>query len=216
LARALAALERSIEALQENDYAVAGVIAAGDTALDDLHATIQREAIATLATQQPTAGDLRGITAAMTIASELERIGDYATGTAKLILREPRDPALPPSHDLYRMARAARRMLQRSLDAYATQDTALAREIWNEDQAIDSFQQALYRDLLTSMIENPSTLTRATYLLWTVHNLERVADRATNICEQVIFMCEGTWPNFEALHIAPPMVTDPELSDPST
>lgn len=197
---ALVALERVIGALQEGDNDVAEAIVGGDNALDALHAQIQREAISTLARQQPTAGDLRAITAGMTIANELERIGDYATGTAELILRETEEPPLPPAHDLFRMARAARRMLQRSLDAYATEDAALARRIWNEDPAVDTFQKALYRELLVSMIENPSTLTRATHLLWTVHNLERVADRATNICEQIVFMIEGEWPNAASLH----------------
>jgi phosphate transport system protein len=209
---AMSAIERVIEALQERDHAVAEAIVAEDVALDRLHAAIQKDAIATLARQQPTAGDLRAITAGMMIASELERIGDYATGTAKLILQEPNEPPLPPSHDLYRMARAARRMLQRSLDAYATDDAALARQIWNEDPTVDTLQQALYQVLLVSMIENPSTLTRATHLLWTVHNLERVADRATNICEQTLFMVEGEWPNADSL-LDPSLAPEPATLD---
>ena len=196
---AVTAIERVIGALQEDDRDTAAAIVASDGAIDQRHAAIQHDAIALLARQQPTAGDLRAITAGMAIASELERIADYATATAKLILRDPREPALPPAHELYRMARAARRMVQRSLDAYATRDASLARHIWNEDPAVDTLQQALYQDLLISMIENPSTLTRATHLLWTVHRLERVADRATNICEQVIFMIDGEWPNFDTL-----------------
>jgi phosphate transport system protein len=209
---AMSAIERVIEALQENDRAVAGTIVAEDAAIDTLHAAIQKVAISTLARQQPTAGDLRAITAGMMIATELERIGDYATGTAKLVLREPNEPPLPASHDLYRMARAARRMLQRSLDAYATADATLARQIWNEDPTVDEFQRALYRALLVSMIENPSTLTRATHLLWTVHNLERVADRATNICEQTIFMVDGEWPSAESLHDQS-LVSEPAATD---
>src|SRR5262245_38994875 len=97
--KVLVALERVIGALQENDHAVAEAIIAEDVAINSLHAAIQNEAITTLARQQPTAGDLRAITAAMAISSELERIGDYASGTAKLILREPDEPALPPTHD---------------------------------------------------------------------------------------------------------------------
>ena len=192
------ALERVIGALQEDDRPVAQEIAAADDIIDQLHSRIQREAIVILAMQQPTARDLRAITAAMMIAGELERIGDYVTGIAKLICRELREPALPPAHDLYRMARGARRMLQRSLDAYATQDAVLARRIWHDDPAVDTLQQRLYNDLLLSMSSRPDTLTRATHLLWTVHNLERVADRATNICEQIIFMVEAEWPHFVA------------------
>lgn len=207
---AVTATDRVIGAVQEEDVVAAESIVAGDAAIDQLHATIQHDAISLLARQQPAAGDLRTITAGMTIASELERIGDYATSTAKQVINRPQEPALPPTHDLYRMARAARRMLQRSLDAYATRDTVLARHIWNEDPAIDTLQRTLYNDLLASMIENPSTLTRATHLLWAVHRLERVADRATNICEQVIFMVDGEWPHFDTLcapaTFAPPPV----------
>jgi phosphate transport system protein len=190
------ALERVIGALQEDDRPVAREIAATDDIIDELHAAIQRESIVILAMQQPTARDLRAITAAMMIAGELERIGDYVTGIAKLICRELREPALPPAHDLYRMARASRRMLQRSLDAYATQDAALARRVWHDDPTIDTFQQRLYNDLLMSMTHQPHILVRATHLLFTVHNLERIADRATNICEQILFMVEGEWPRF--------------------
>ena len=115
------------------------------------------------------------------------------------------------------MARAARRMVQRSLDAYATRDVALARDIWHEDPAIDRLQQQLYRDLLGAMAENPSTLTRATHHLWTVQRLERVADRATNICEQVIFMVDGEWPHFDTLHdtalLSPGIVSDGVVSE---
>lgn len=196
---ATTAIERVIGALQEDDRDAAAAIVAGDGAIDRRHAAIQRDAITLLARQQPTAGDLRAITAGMAIASELERIADYATSTARLILHEPREPALSPAHELYRMARVARRMVQRSLAAYATRDAPLARRIWHEDAVVNALQQALYRGLLVSMIENPGTLTRATHLLWTVHRLERVADRATNICEQVIFMIDGDWPNFDTL-----------------
>ncbi len=196
------ALERVIGALQEDDRPVAQEIAAADDNIDRLHASIQHDAIVILAMQQPTARDLRAITAAMMIAGELERIGDYVAGTAKLICNELQEPALPPAHDLYRMARASRRMLQRSLDAYATQDADLARRVWHDDPAIDTLQQHLYNDLLVTMSHQPNTLTRATHLLWTIHNLERVADRATNICEQILFMVEGEWPRFTTEHMS--------------
>lgn len=190
------AVERAIGALQEDDSVAAASIVAGDAAIDARHAAIQRLAITTLATQQPLASDLRAITAALAIAGELERIGDYATGTANLILRTVNEPPLQPSDTLFRMARSALAMLRRSLDAYGAEDAAFARRIWGEDGTVDGYQRTLYRELLLSMMENPSTLTRATHLLWITHNLERVADRATNICEQVIFKVEGHWPDF--------------------
>ncbi len=202
-ALAATAVERAIGAWQEDDRHAAEAIVADDRIIDERHAAIQREAVVTLATQQPTAGDLRAIIAALAIGGELERIGDYATGTANLILRAPAgEPALPlpPSHPFFRMARGAVSMLRRSLEAYAARDSAKARRIWGEDEDVDRLQRELYRELLLSMMENPGTLTRATHLLWIVHNLERVADRATNICEQTIFMTDGHWPD---LHTPP-------------
>lgn len=193
------ALQRSIGALQEDDRTAAQEVVAGDEKIDERHALIQQEVVTMLATQQPTAGDLRSVIAALSIAGELERVGDYAAGTAALVLRSADEPPVPPFDDLYQMARTASAMLNRSIDAYRTRDAALARYIWNEDIAVDSYQQVLYRTLLAWMMENPSSLTRATHLLWTVHKLERVADRATNICEQVIFMIDGYWPDFRSL-----------------
>ena len=201
---AVAAVERAIGALQEDDRVAAAAIVAGDSVLDARHAAIQRDALTTLATQQPTAGDLRAIVAALAIGGELERIGDYAEGTAALILRVPDEPPFPPSHTVYQMARRAVSMLRRSLEAYAKRDAPLARQIWGEDEGVDRFQHQLYRELLLSMMENPGTLTRATHLLWTIHNLERVADRATNICEQVIFMADGRRPDLRAIPNSPP------------
>lgn len=189
------AVLQAIGALQEDDRAAARAIIVADRAIDERHGAIQQLAIVTLATQQPAAGDLRAITAALAIAGELERIADYATGIASLILRALTEPALPPSPDVYQMARGAVSMLQRSLQAYADRNSAGARAIWNEDTTIDQYQRQLYQRLLVSMMENPSTLTRATHLLWVVHNLERVADRATNVCEHTIFMVDGHWPH---------------------
>ncbi len=211
---AIVAQNRAIGAVQEEDPKAAESIIQDDQLIDNKHAMIQHDAISLLALQQPTAGDLRAITAGMAIASELERIADYASSSARLVLRDIAEPPLPPTHNIFRMARAARRMLQRSLDAYATRDTQLARRIWNDDPAVDSLQHSLYNELLTSMIENPSTLTRASNLLITVQRLERVADRATNICEQVIFMVDGEWPHFDVLnsehngHISQPPAVD--------
>ena len=157
-ALAATAVERAVGALQEDDRRAATAIVAEDRIIDERHAAIQREAVITLATQQPTAGDLRAIIAALAIGGELERIGDYATGTANLILRAPDDePALPlpPAHPFFQMARGAVSMLRRSLAAYAARDAALARRVWGEDTTVDRFQRQLYRELLLSMMENP-------------------------------------------------------------
>jgi phosphate transport system protein len=202
-------LDRAVECLQEADDRTASEIVADDRAIDERQAVIQRLAIRMLTTQQPVASDLRGITAAMVIASELERIGDYAAGIAKLVLRDPGEPPLEPPHGLFVMARTARAMLGRSLDAYTQYDGVQARRIWQQDAWVDRYQQTLSRDLLVTMIENPGSLTRATHQLWIVHNLERVADRATNICEQVIFMIEGEWPDLQEV---PPSLPPDDLA----
>ena len=191
------ALDRAVECMQEGDGRTASDIVSEDRLIDERHAVIQRLAIKMLTTQQPVASDLRAITAGMVIASELERIGDYAAGIAKLVLRDPGEPPLEPPHGIFVMARTARAMLRLSLEAYTQHDGVQARRIWQQDSIVDRYQQSLSRTLLLNMIENPSTLTRATHLLWIVHNLERVADRSTNICEQVIFMIEGEWPDLQ-------------------
>lgn len=193
------ALDRAVACLQAGDGRTASEIVNDDRDVDERHAVIQHLAIGMLTTQQPVASDLRAIVGGMVIASELERIGDYAAGIAKLVLRDPSEPPLQPPHGVYTMARTARAMLRFSLEAYANNDGAQARRTWQQDAAVDRYQQSLSRKLLVYMIENPSTLTRATHLLWITHNLERVADRATNICEQVIFMLEGDWPDPQEL-----------------
>jgi phosphate transport system protein len=212
---AAGALDRAVACLQEDDGRTANAIVAEDRAIDDRHAVIQRLSIKMLTTQQPVASDLRAITAAMIISGELERVGDYAAGIAKLVLRDPGEPPLDAPHGLYVMARIARAMLQLSLSAYEQHDAVSARRIWQQDATVDRYQQALSRTLLLSMIENPSTLTRATHQLWIVHNLERVADRATNICEQVIFMIEGEWPDMQEFPVELPVdEIMPVLPDP--
>ena len=192
---AVEAVERAVGALQENDRVAAAALAEGDREIDARHAAVQQQAIATLATQQPAAGDLRAIIAALAIAGELERIGDYASGIAELVLRPVDEPALRAPDTFYQMSRAAVLMLRGSLDAYARGDTDLARRVWADDEAVDTFQRSLYQAMLLSMIENPTMLIQATHLLWITHKLERVADRATNICEQAIFMVAGHWPD---------------------
>lgn len=193
----IVACERALGALQEDDCRVAAAIVDEDREIDRRHAAIQQLAIATLATQQPAAGDLRAVTAALAIAGELERVGDYAKEICRLVLAGTDEPVVRKSSHVYDLAHRALAMLRQSLQAYATADPKLAQQVWNEDNTVDAAQHALFRELLLWMMENPSTLTRAAYLLWVSHYLARVADRATNICEQVIFMTEGHWPDVQ-------------------
>jgi phosphate transport system protein len=185
------AVERAVEALRARNAAQAQDVIDGDSELDDLAYRIEEHALLLIATQQPMAGDLRIIASAIAISGELERIGDYAEGIAKVALLGLDEPPLKPLIDIPRMSELSIDMLRRSLDAYIAHDTAAARAIWNEDDQIDALNDQIYRELLTYMMADPATITRATRLLWVSHNLERIADRVTNICERTTFMVTG-------------------------
>ena len=185
------AVERAVEALRARNAAQAQGVIDGDSELDDLAYRIEEQALLLIATQQPMASDLRIIASAIAIAGELERIGDYAEGIAKVALLSLDEPPLKPLIDIPRMSELSIDMLRRSLDAYIAHNTAAARSIWNEDDQIDALNDQIYRELLTYMLADPATITRATRLLWVAHNLERIADRVTNICERTTFMVTG-------------------------
>jgi phosphate transport system protein len=131
------------------------------------------------------------VAAVLEIAGELERIGDYAKGIAKINLMIGDEPLIKPIVDLPRMARVASSMLHRSLEAFVLRDCDMARAIPNDDDEVDALYLQVYRELLTLMMSNPKTIDQATYLLWAAHNLERAADRVTNICERVVFTVTG-------------------------
>ncbi len=185
------AVERAVEALRARNAAQAQGVIDGDSELDDLAYRIEEQALLLIATQQPMASDLRIIASAIAIAGELERIGDYAEGIAKVALMSLDEPPLKPLIDIPRMSELAIDMLRRGLDAYIAHDAATARAIWHEDDQIDALNDQIYRELLTYMMADPATITRATRLLWVAHNLERIADRVTNICERTTFMVTG-------------------------
>jgi phosphate transport system protein len=188
---AAAAVERAIDALKQRDANLAQSIIDNDGQLDDLALGIEERALLLIATQQPIAGDLRIISAVIAIVGELERIGDYAEGIAKLALQSLDEPPVKPLVDFPRMAELSIDMLRRSLDAFIAHDTDEAAAIWREDDEVDELQDRVYRDLLQHMREDTATIGRATRLLWVAHNLERIADRVTNICERVVFMVSG-------------------------
>lgn len=186
-----AAIEMSIQALREQDEDLARQVIAGDEEINDRRYDIEEQCVRLIATQQPAAGDLRAIVAAIHIVTELERMGDHASGIAELAIRLADQPHLKPLIDVPRMAEIDRGMIRASLDAYFKRDPALALETAKRDAEIDGLDDQVYRELLTYMLSDPTTITRATYLLWVTHNLERIADRVTNICERVIYMCTG-------------------------
>ena len=181
----------AIEALQNRDLALAKQIIADDDKINRKRFDIEEKCIQLIATQQPMASDLRTIVAVLNIITELERIGDYAAGNAKIAIMIGNEPPLKPLIDIPRMAEKTVDMLNRSLKAFIDHDVEAARKISAEDDFIDNLYDQVFRELLTFMAEDPKTITRATRLIWVTHNLERSADRVTNICERIVFMVTG-------------------------
>ena len=194
------AVERAIVALRERNATIAETVIADDTPIDVLASRIEERALLIIARQQPLATDLRMISSVIAIAAELERIGDYAEGIAKLALLNLDEPPIKPLIDLPLMASMAVDMLRRCLDAFINGDAVAAQEIWDEDDAIDLLQSRIYRELLACMSAQPDTIERGTRLLWIAHNVERIADRVTNICERIIFTATGDRSHFNAAH----------------
>jgi len=185
------AIADSIQALRHLDLEQARQIVEADALINAKRFLIEESTVATIATQQPMARDLRTILAVLHISIELERMGDYAAGIAKVVLLHGEQDLLKPLIDIPRMAELDRSMLRRALDAFVTRDVELARQVGAEDDEIDALQQQVYRELLTYVMQDPRTIDRATWLTWVAHNLERIADRVTNICERVIFLVTG-------------------------
>ena len=185
------AILRSIEALKNRNLDLAHQIVADDKKINQKRFEIEEKCIELIAMQQPMASDLRIILAVLNIISEIERIGDYAEGIAKIAVMIGNEPPLKPLIDIPRMAEQTVDMLRRSLDAFINRDAEAARKISTEDDAIDHLYDQVFRELLTFMAEDPKTITRATRLIWVAHNLERAADRVTNICERVVFVVTG-------------------------
>ncbi len=185
------ALIEAVEVLKRRDMEGARRIIAGDQVINEKRFAIEGDVLALIATQQPMAGDLRTLAAMLEIVTELERIGDYAKGISRINLMMGDQPPLKPLIDIPRMAAKSRDMLHRALDAFIQRDVALAKAIPTEDVEVDALYNQIYRELLTFMLADPRTIDRATSLLWVAHNLERSADRVTNICERVVFMVTG-------------------------
>ena len=187
----IAALDRAVEALTTRDLDKAQAVIADDVNINRAQRDIEEQCIVLLATQQPMARDLRAIVAVLNIVVELERIGDYAEGIGKIALRLLREPPVKPLIDIPRMGELARELIRDALQAFVDRDAARAREIAERDDEVDALTDQVYRELLTFMIDDPRTITRATLLIWVSHNLERAADRATNITERVVQLVTG-------------------------
>jgi phosphate transport system protein len=185
------ALERSMQALKGRDLDLAKLLIAEDQNVNKKRFEIEEKALDIITCQAPMASDLRILLAILFIVTDLERMGDHAAGNAKIALMIGNEPPLKPLIDLPRMNDKAIDMLHRSLNAFITHDAEAARKIVPEDDEIDNLYDQVFRELLTFMMEDPRTITRATRLMWVGHNLERTGDRVTNICERVVFMVTG-------------------------
>jgi phosphate transport system protein len=185
------AIMESVETLKRRDMEGSRRLIAQDRIINEKRFAIEADALVLIATQQPMAGDLRILAAILMLATELERIGDYAKGIARINLMIGEGPLLKPLIDIPRMAEKARTMLHRALDAFIQRDVALARSIPAEDDEVDALYNQVYRELMTFIMANPRNIDQANHLLWVAHNLERAADRVTNICERVIFTVTG-------------------------
>jgi len=185
------ALERSMQALKGRDLALAKQVLAEDKNVDKKRFEIEESALDIMSCQAPMASDLRILLAILSIVTDLERMGDHAAGNAKIAIMIGDEPPLKPLIDLPRMNDRVIDMLHRSLNAFISHDAEAARKIVPEDDDIDNLYDQVFRELLTFMMEDPRTITRATRLIWVGHNLERTGDRVTNICERVVFMVTG-------------------------
>jgi len=192
------AIVESVEILKRRDREEARRLMADDRLINEKRFAIENDALVLIATQQPMAGDLRTLAAILVIITELERIGDYAKGIAKINLLMGDAPLIKPLIDIPRMAEKARDMLHRALQAFVQRDVDLARAIPAEDDEVDGLYNQVYRELLTYIMSDPRTIDQATYLLWAAHNLERAADRVTNICERVVFTVTGKMVEMDA------------------
>ena len=185
------AITSSVKALKERDLDLANQIISDDQKVNHKRFEIEEKCVELIATQQPMASDLRIIIAILNITTEIERIGDYAMGIARVVIMIGDEPPLKPLIDIPRMAEQTVDMLRRSLDALINRDDGAVKKIAIEDDLVDNLYDQVFRELLTFMAEDPKTITRATRLIWVAHNLERAADRVTNICERVVFMVTG-------------------------
>lgn len=182
------AISQSIDALQRRDLKASQDVIDGDDYIDQKRYEIEDRCINLIATQQPIAVDLRTLISILHISVELERMGDYAEGIAKISLLMGDEPPLKPLIDIPRMGDMASDMLHRSLDALVNRDVVAATAVCTDDDKVDGLYQQVYRELLTFMLEDHRMITKATFLLWVAHDLERIADRATNIAERIIYV----------------------------
>jgi phosphate transport system protein len=186
-----AQVARSIKSLVDRDNALASKVIEADHEVNRMEVEIDEECIRLLALRQPEAGDLRFITTAMKIVTDIERIGDLAVDVSERALELNEEPNLKPYIDIPRMAKAARNMLKEALDAFVNRNSELAWSVLDQDDFVDELNKQIFRELLTFMIEDPHSISRAIRITYISKYLERIADHATNIAEMVVYLVEG-------------------------
>jgi phosphate transport system protein len=191
------AINRSIEALKNRDLKLAHRIIADDAKINEQRFAIEDRCIELMAAHQQMVSDLRTIVSVLSIITELERIGDYAEGIAKIVVMIGDEPPLKPLIDIPRMAELTTEMIDKSLQSFVARDVELAKRVVTMDNVVDGLYDQVFRELLTFMMVDPKTINRATRLIWVAHNLERAADRVTNICERVVFTVTGKMEELE-------------------
>ena len=185
------AVERSVHALRERDLELARRVITDDVKINDKRYEIEERCLEVIATQGPLARDLRTIVAVLHITVDLERMGDHAEGIAKVALMLADDVPIEEYVDIPNMAQITTKMLLSSIDAFRDRDAAQARAICDMDDEVDTLYDRVYRKLIGIMGEHPERVEQAIHLSWVAHNLERIADRVTNICERVVYLVEG-------------------------
>ena len=185
------AIRKSIEALKDRDIPASKKVIKADAKINRMRFKIEERCLLLIATQQPMAVDLRVIAAIINIITDLERIGDHAEGIAKISVSIGAKPLVKPLVDMPKMALQADSMLERCMKAFIERDKKLARAICDEDDVVDELYDHIYNELVLMMVSDPKIIKDATYLIWAAHNIERMADRVTNIAERVVFMVTG-------------------------
>jgi phosphate transport system protein len=185
------AIRKSIEALKERDIPASKKVVKADAKINRLRFKIEEQCLRLIATQQPMAMDLRILAAIINIITDLERIGDHAEGIANISVSIGDKPLVKPLIDMPKMAEQARSMLERCMKAFVERDIETARAICDEDDVVDELYDHIYNELVLIMVTDPKIIKDATYLIWAAHNIERMADRVTNIAERVVFMVTG-------------------------
>jgi phosphate transport system protein len=188
----------SVEALKKRNVDASRRIQETDLQVNAKRYAIEEQVMVVIATQQPMAHDLRLLASILEVSGELERMGDYAKGIATVNIRMGNQPLLKPLIDIPRMAQIGADMLHRSLTAFIAEDAETARTIPQEDDSVDQLYTQIYHELMMFVIQDPKTIERANWLLWVAHNLERVADRVTNICERTVFVATGEMKEIES------------------